>query len=308
MVKYTLKRIIYMFISLFLIMTITFFLMKMLPGSPYNDEKLSEEQKVIINEKYGLNDPLPVQYGNYIKNVAKGDFGISFQYDNREVWSLIQPRLGPSVEMGTYAMIIGTIAGLLLGIVAAIRQNTIVDYGATFISVFFISVPSFVLAVLLQYFFAVKMQIFPVAGWDGLSTAVLPSLALSAGVTATIARYIRSEMIEVLSSDYIELARAKGMSSMRVIFGHAVRNGLIPIVTIFVPMLAGILTGTLTIENIFGVPGLGDQFVRSIQTNDYPVIMALTLFFSFLFIVSIFIVDILYGIVDPRIRVEGGKK
>ncbi|GGI38863.1 oligopeptide ABC transporter permease [Mammaliicoccus stepanovicii] len=308
MVKYTLKRILYMFISLFLIMTITFFLMKLLPGSPYNDEKLSEEQKVIINEKYGLNDPVPVQYANYLKSVAQGDFGISFQYDNREVWGLIKPRLGPSVEMGAYAMILGTIAGLLLGIVAAIRQNTIIDYGATFLSVIFISVPSFVLAVLLQYVFAVEWQVFPVAGWDGLSTAVLPSLALSAGVTATIARYIRSEMIEVLGSDYIELARAKGMSSSRVIFGHAVRNGLIPIVTVIVPMLAGILTGTLTIENIFGVPGLGDQFVRSIQTNDYPVIMALTLLFSFLFIISIFIVDILYGLIDPRIRVQGGKK
>ncbi|MFU1789277.1 oligopeptide ABC transporter permease [Mammaliicoccus sciuri] len=308
MVRYTLKRIIYMFISLFLIMTITFFLMKLLPGSPYNDEKLSEEQKVIINEKYGLNDRVPVQYANYLKNVAKGDFGISFQYDNREVWSLIKPRLGPSVEMGTYAMILGTITGLLLGIVAAIRQNTIVDYGATFLSVIFISVPSFVLAVLLQYVFAVEWQIFPVAGWSGFMTAVLPSIALAAGVTATIARYIRSEMIEVLSSDYIELARAKGMSSARVIFGHAVRNGLIPIITIIVPMLAGILTGTLTIENIFGVPGLGDQFVQSIQTNDYPVIMALTLLFSFLFIISIFLVDVLYGLVVPRIRVEGGKK
>lgn len=308
MVKYTLKRILYMFISLFLIMTITFFLMKLLPGSPYNDEKLSEEQKVIINEKYGLNDPVPVQYANYLKSVAQGDFGISFQYDNREVWGLIKPRLGPSVEMGTYAMILGTITGLLLGIVAAIRQNTIIDYGATFLSVIFISVPSFVLAVLLQYVFAVEWQLFPVAGWNGLSTAVLPSIALAAGVTATIARYIRSEMIEVLGSDYIELARAKGMSSPKVIFGHAVRNGLIPIVTIIVPMIAGILTGTLTIENIFGVPGLGDQFVRSIQTNDYPVIMALTLLFSFLFIISIFVVDVLYGIVDPRIRVEGGKK
>ena len=198
-------------------MTITFFLMKLLPGSPYNDEKLSEEQKVIINEKYGLNDPTST-IRELFKNVAKGDFGISFQYDNREVWSLIKPRLGPSVEMGTYAMILGTITGLLLGIVAAIRQNTIVDYGATFLSVIFISVPSFVLAVLLQYVFAVEWQIFPVAGWSGFMTAVLPSIALAAGVTATIARYIRSEMIEVLSSDYIELARAKGMSSARVIF------------------------------------------------------------------------------------------
>jgi len=147
-----------------------------------------------------------------------------------------------------------------------------------------------------------------VAGWEGFSTAVLPSLALSASVMATVARYIRAEMIEVLSSDYILLARAKGNSPIRVLFGHALRNALIPIITIIVPMLAGILTGTLTIENIFGVTGLGDQFVRSITTNDFSVIMATTILFSTLFIVSIFIVDILYGVIDPRIRVQGGKK
>ena len=147
----------------------------------------------------------------------------------------------------------------------------------------------------------------PSSRWEGISTAVLPSLALSATVLATVARYIRAEMIEVLSSDYILLARAKGNSSLRVLFGHALRNALIPIITIIVPMLASILTGTLTIENIFGVPGLGDQFVRSITTNDFPVIMATTILFSTLFIVSIFIVDILYGIIDPRIRVQGGK-
>src|SRR5699024_5065279 len=140
MVKYTLKRILYMFISLFLIMSITFFLIKLLPGSSYNDETLSETQEATINERYALNDTLSVMYANNLKNVAKGDFGISFQYDNREVWSLIKPRLGPSVEMGTYAMILGTITGLLLGIVAAIKQNTIIDYGATFLSVIFISV------------------------------------------------------------------------------------------------------------------------------------------------------------------------
>ena len=154
--------------------------------------------------------------------------------------------------------------------------------------------------------FAVRLRWFPVAGWEGFSTAVLPSLALSATVLATVARYIRAEMIEVLSSDYILLA-CKGSSSLRVLFGHALRNALIPIITIIVPMLASILTGTLTIENIFGVPGLGDQFVRSITTNDFPVIMATTILFSTLFIVSIFIVDILYGIIDPRIRVQGGK-
>lgn len=282
--------------------------MKLMPGSPFNDEKLSEEQKTMLNEKYGLNDPLPIQYGNYMANVVKGDFGNSFQYDNQPVWDLIKPRLVPSFQMGLFSMIIGVILGLLLGVVAATRQNTWVDYLATFISVIAISVPSFVLAVLLQYIFAVRLQWFPVAGWEGISTAILPSLALSAVVVATVARYIRAEMIEVLSSDYILLARAKGNSTQRVLFGHALRNALIPVITILVPMLASILTGTLTIENIFGVPGLGDQFVRSITTNDFSVIMAITLLFSTLFIVSIFIVDILYGLIDPRIRLQGGKK
>ncbi|MDE9830317.1 oligopeptide ABC transporter permease [Staphylococcus delphini] len=308
MLRYTLKRLLYMVISLFIIVTITFFLMKLMPGSPFNDEKLSEQQKTILNEKYGLNDPLPVQYGNYMKNVVKGDFGNSFQYDNQPVWDLIKPRLVPSFQMGLFAMIIGVILGVILGVIAATRQNTWVDYLATFISVIAISVPSFVLAVLLQYVFAVRLQWFPVAGWEGISTAILPSLALSAVVLATVARYIRAEMIEVLSSDYILLARAKGNSTTRVLFGHALRNALIPVVTILVPMLASILTGTLTIENIFGVPGLGDQFVRSITTNDFSVIMAITLLFSTLFIASIFIVDVLYGLIDPRIRLQGGKK
>ncbi|EKO0709959.1 ABC transporter permease [Staphylococcus pseudintermedius] len=308
MLRYTLKRLLYMVISLFIIVTITFFLMKLMPGSPFNDEKLSEQQKTILNEKYGLNDPLPVQYGNYMKNVVKGDFGNSFQYDNQPVWDLIKPRLVPSFQMGLFAMVIGVILGVILGVIAATRQNKWVDYLATFISVIAISVPSFVLAVLLQYVFAVRLQWFPVAGWEGLSTAILPSLALSAVVLATVARYIRAEMIEVLSSDYILLARAKGNSTARVLFGHALRNALIPVVTILVPMLASILTGTLTIENIFGVPGLGDQFVRSITTNDFSVIMAITLLFSTLFIASIFIVDVLYGLIDPRIRLQGGKK
>lgn len=308
MLKYTLKRLVYMVISLFIIITITFFLMKLMPGSPFNDEKLSEDQKIMLNEKYGLNDPLPVQYANYMKNVVSGDFGNSFQYDGQPVWELIQPRLIPSFQMGLFAMAIGVVLGVILGVAAATRQNTWVDYLATLISVIAISVPSFVLAVLLQYVFAVKLQWFPVAGWEGISTAILPSLALSAVVLATVARYIRAEMIEVLSSDYILLARAKGNSTYAVLFKHALRNALIPVVTILVPMLASILTGTLTIENIFGVPGLGDQFVRSITTNDFSVIMAITLLFSTLFIVSIFIVDVLYGLIDPRIRVQGGKK
>lgn len=187
------------------------------------------------------------------------------------------------------------------------KQNTWIDYCATLISVLAVSVPSLVLAVLLQFVFAVKLRWFPVAGWEGISTVILPSFALSAIVIATVTRYIRAELLEVLKSDYILLARAKGVPNKRVLYTHALRNALIPLVTVLVPMMASILTGTLTIENIFGVPGLGDQFVRSIATNDFPVIMATTILFSSFFIVSIFLVDMLYIIIDPRIRIQGGR-
>lgn len=288
-----------MAISLVIITTITFFLMKLMPGSPFNDAKLSPDQKYILNEKYGLNDPIPIQYLNYMKNVFTGDFGYSFQYHNQPVWDIIKPRLIPSLEMGITAMIIGMLIGLILGVASAAKQNTWIDYLATIISVLAVSVPSFVLAV--------KLRWFPVAGWEGISTIILPSFALSAIVIATVTRYIRAELLEVLKSDYILLARAKGVSSKKILYTHALRNALIPLVTVLVPMMASILTGTLTIENIFGVPGLGDQFVRSIATNDFPVIMATTILFSSFFIVSIFLVDMLYIIIDPRIRIQGGR-
>lgn len=307
MKSYFLKRLGYMFVSLFIIISITFFLMKLMPGSPFNDAKLSPEQKQILAEKYGLNDPVGVQYLNYLKNVISGDFGNSFQYHNQPVWDLISPKLIPSLEMGLIAVMIGIVLGSFLGVIAAVKQNTWIDYLATTVSVIAVSVPSFVLAVLLQNVFSVQLRWFPVAGWEGLPTIVLPSLSLSAIVMATVSRYIRSEMIEVLNSDYILLAYAKGVPQYKIIFVHALRNALIPVITVIVPMTASIMTGTLTIENIFGVPGLGDQFVISIATNDFSLIMAITILFSSFFIVSIFVVDILYGIIDPRIRVKGGK-
>ena len=167
MTKYVLKRLCYMFVSLFIVITITFFLMKLMPGSPFNDTKLNAQQKEILNEKYGLNDPVALQYVNYLKNVVTGDFGNSFQYHNMPVWDLVKPRLIPSMEMGITAMVIGVVLGLVLGVAAATKQNTWVDYTTTIISVIAVSVPSFVLAVLLQYVFAVKLEWFPVAGWEG---------------------------------------------------------------------------------------------------------------------------------------------
>ncbi|MED4876689.1 ABC transporter permease [Anoxybacillus geothermalis] len=309
MARYTIQRFIYMIITLFIIATLTFFLMKLLPGSPLqNQEKLTPEQKALILKEYGLDKPVPVQYMKYLGNLLQGDLGVSFQYDNRPVTELINDRIGPSAQLGFQAIVFGTIVGLILGIVAAIRHNHWEDYTATVIAVLGASIPSFVLGGFLQYFIAVKLQWLPVAFWEGFKYTILPTLALSVGVIASIARFMRTEMLEVLSSDYILTARAKGISNAGVIVKHAIRNSLIPVITILGPMTVNLMTGTLVIEKLFAVPGLGEQFVRSIELNDYPVIMGTTLFYSALLILAVFIVDVLYGVVDPRIRLAGGKK
>ena len=309
MVKYSIQRIVYMIITLLIIATATFFLMKLLPGSPLqNTERLTPEQQQIILDKYGLNDPLPEQYINYMVGLAKGDLGLSFQYDNRKVTSMIGDRIGPSALIGFQAMVLGTFLGLLIGIIAAIKHNSWLDYGSTTLAVIGISIPSFVFAGLLQYYVGVKLQWLPVALWGEYKHTILPTLALTVMVVATIARFMRTEMLEILNSDYILLAKAKGITKAGTIVKHAVRNALIPIVTILGPMTVNIMTGALVVEKIFAVPGLGEQFVRSIELNDYTVIMGITLFYSALFIGVIFLVDILYGIIDPRIRLAGGKK
>lgn len=308
MLRYITQRILYMILTLLIIATITFFLMKLLPGSPFNNQdKLTETQRYALNEKYGLNDPVPVQYINYITKLAQGDLGYTFQFDGRTVNSLIVNGMGPSATVGFEALLFGTIVGLLLGIMAALKHNTFLDYGAMVIAVFGIAIPSFVFAGLLQYYVGVKLQWLPVAFWNGPEYHILPAFSLSVGVIATVARFMRTEMLEILGTDYILMARSKGVSKSSVIFKHSVRNSLIPIVTILGPMAIGLITGSLVIENIFAIPGIGEQFVKAIQVNDYPVIMGTTLFFSFLIVAIILIVDILYGIIDPRIRVAGGK-
>ncbi|MBO0430395.1 oligopeptide ABC transporter permease [Vagococcus fluvialis] len=308
--KFFLKRVMFMLITLWLITTITFFLMKLLPGSPYaNQEKLSPEQIQILNEQAGLDKPVIQQYGIYMGNIAKGDFGTSFQFKNQPVSKLLKERIGPSVQLGIQAIIFGTLVGIVLGAIAAMRQNTWVDTLATLIAILGRSIPNFVFAVLLQYVFAIKLGILPIAKWDqGFISTILPTLALSMSPLADSARFIRTEMVEVLSSDYIELARAKGLSRMQVVFRHGLRNSLIPLITLLGPLAVALMTGSLVVENIFAIPGIGEQFVKSIMTNDYPTIMAVTIMFSTMLVVVILIVDLLYGIVDPRIRVAGGGK
>lgn len=305
--KYILRRIFYMLLTLFIIASITFFLMKLLPGTPFsNEEKLSAEQIVIMNEKYGLNDPVIVQYFHYMLNLLKGDMGVSFQFNGTPVTQLLGTRLGPSMQLGAQALILGSIIGVIFGVVSAMFRNTWLDSLLTFISILGQSIPNFVFAVLLQLIFAVQLKWLPIALWNqGFVSSILPTIALSISPLANSARFMRTEMVDVLNSDYIELARAKGLSKTAVAFKHGVRNGLIPLITILGPLAVALMTGSMVVENIFAIPGIGEQFVKSITTNDYPTIMGVTLLYSVGLVLIILVVDILYGIIDPRIRISG---
>ncbi|SIT71914.1 oligopeptide ABC transporter permease [Edaphobacillus lindanitolerans] len=306
MKKYIFSRFGYMLFTFLLIATFTFFLMHTLPGSPFNDERLSAAQKAMMAKRYGLDEPLAVQYFKYLGNLLAGDLGVSFQFDGRSVTSIIGERIGVSAVLGAQSLIAGTVLGLLLGIVAALKHNTFLDYGSMIIAVLGLSIPNFVFAGLLQYWVGVRLQWLPVAFWEGFEYSILPTIALAAFVVATIARFMRNEMLDVLGHDYIVTARAKGIRESLLIIRHALRNAMIPIVTILGPLAVSLMTGTLVVEQIFSIPGLGEQFVKSILTNDYPVIMGVTLFYSFFFILIVFVVDILYVLIDPRIRLTGG--
>ena len=303
MAKYLIKRIFYMSLTLFLVATITFFLMKMMPGSPYaNEAKMTATQKAIMNKQYGLDKPIIEQYITYLAGAAHGDFGISFQYSNQPVSSLIGARLGASAQLGLQALVVGIILGIIIGSIAAVNQGTWIDSTATIVSIIGKSVPNFVLAVLLQYYIGLKLGWFPIAGWGEAAQTIMPTIALSVGPLAETARFIRTEMVDTLSSDYVELGKAKGLSRIEVIRKHTLRNSMIPLVTLIGPYAVALMTGSMVIENIFNIPGIGEQFTKSILTNDYPTIMGVSMVYCFGLVVILLLTDIVYSLIDPRIR------
>jgi oligopeptide transport system permease protein len=307
-VRYVARRVVYMLITLFIIISITFFISKMLPGTPFADDKLTPQTRAQLFEKYGLDEPLYVQYAKYMVNVAQGDLGNSFYFESRPVTQMILERAPVSAFVGIQAVIFGLVVGMVLGIVSALRHNTYWDTAAVVIAVLGVSVPTFVLGPVLQYVFGVKLGWFPIAFFESWRHSVLPSLALSVFVISTVARFVRSEMLEVIGQDYITLAKAKGLSGLAVIVKHVVRNALIPLVTVLAPLTIYLITGTLVVEQIFAVPGIGEQFVQSVFVNDYAMILGTTVFFSVFFIIALLLQDISYGIIDPRIRVSGAKE
>lgn len=311
MLRYACRRLIYMVITLWVIVTFTFVLMKNLPGDPFGEEslKLTAEQKTLLYAQYGLDKPLWQQYLKYMNNVIHGDLGVSYAFPTRKVTDIIAQGFPASLELGLWALVIAIIVGLILGVIASLNHNKGADIGAMFTAVIGISIPSFVLGTLLSYFVGVKLGWLPTGMWTGPSSRVLPAIALSFGTIAILARLMRTSMLDVLSLDYIKTAKAKGLPQRSIVIRHTLRNAILPVVTVLGPVFVNLITGTLVVEQIFVVPGLGKHFVQSIYSNDYTMITGLTIFYSFLLVAVLFITDIIYGFVDPRIRLtQGGSK
>ncbi|WP_261305758.1 ABC transporter permease [Paenibacillus andongensis] len=310
MVKFILRRFLYALITLWLIASFTFVLMKNLPGNPLGEgaEKIPKATKEMLMKQYGLDKPLWEQYLTFMNNIIHGDLGASFQFPAHKVTDIIKQAFPSSLELGLISIAIAIIAGLTLGIIAALKHNKAGDYTAMFIAILGVSIPSFVLGPLLSYYIGVKWGILPAGLWKGPSYRILPAISLSFGTIAILARLMRTSMLDVLNQDYIKTAKSKGLSNFTVVVKHTIRNAILPVITIIGPIFVNVITGTLVVEQIFSVPGLGKHFVSSVYSNDYTMISGLTIFYSAILILVIFITDIVYGFVDPRIRLgKGGK-
>jgi oligopeptide transport system permease protein len=306
MIRFIINRMLWTIPVLWLVATVTFVLMHAAPGGPWDarsaGKQLDPALEASFNRHYGLDKPLWQQYVIYLGNAAHFDFGTSYTQQGTSVVAVIMQGFPYSARIGVYALLLAVATGVPIGIVAALKQNTVVDYAGLLFATIGYSVPSFVLAIFLLILFAITFPLVPVLFTDWRSY-ILPSVVLGAGSAAFLARLTRASMLEILRQDHVRTARAKGLKYRLVVLRHVVRNGLIPVITILGPALAGLITGTIIIENVFGVPGMGYLFIQSITARDYPVIMGTTLFYAFLVVIGNMVVDITYGLVDPRIRV-----
>ena len=306
MTKYIVNRLLGMIPTLFIIITLSFFIVRIAPGGPLSAERnLTDVVRRNIEAKYHLDEPLIKQYGRYMFDILRGDLGPSFKYKDYDVNYYIFTSLPKSIVLGLWAMLISVTVGMGIGIIAAVRQNSWIDYLSMGLAVIGISVPLFVIAPVLQLIFAVKLKWLPTSGWyttgEGYLTVILPAVSLSFEYFANIARLTRSSMLETLRSDYIRTAKAKGMKRTTIIFKHAMKGALLPVVSYLGPAFAGIITGSVVVEQIFRVPGLGKFFVQSSFNRDYPLIVGVVIVYSVILIVMNFIVDIIYAQLDPRI-------
>ncbi|HHW27060.1 MAG TPA: ABC transporter permease [Firmicutes bacterium] len=316
MLRYSLARFGAMLLTMFIIMSLSFWIIRLMPQSIFENPEVAPEVQKLLEAEMHLDKPMVVQYYYFIRDIiTKRDFGRSVKLrPGMEVFKVIASRIKPSVVLNFFSLLMAIPAGIILGTIAALQRNKLADNIISFLVVIFISVPSFVFGSVLQYTFTFKIPIFPTL-YDASATSframfhslTLPIIALALGPCATIARYLRGELIETLSSEFLLLARTKGLTRAQAVVRHAFRNSMVPIANTVIPMITGIMGGSLVIERIFAVPGMGGQLVQSITVGDHFLTVALLMFYSAISLVTIFIVDISYGLIDPRIRVGGGK-
>ena len=338
MISYIIRRLLGFIPVLLGIALFTFVLVRVIPGGPFDtagDRTLPPQVVANINAKYHLDWPMWKQFASYLvgddilgeegisRGLIRGDFGISTQYRGQPVSEIIADTFPTSAQLGIMSVALALLMGIPLGTIAALRQNSAVDYAATFSAVFFLSVPNLVLAPLLVWLFGLKWKLFPVAGWgakppflfgflpqlsdlnlDYFRYAALPVFALGTSAAASIARLTRGSLLQVINQDYIRTARAKGLAERTIVVVHALKNSLIPVVTILGPLFATLVTGTFIVESIFGINGMGRHFVNSVGNRDYPILLGVTLVFSFVLIIANLVVDITYALLDPRIRYD----
>ena len=300
-----LRRLLAMIPTLWAIVTITFFLLRLAPGGPFLAEReIPAEARATLAARYGLDQPLHVQYGRYLANVVRFDFGPSYRFPTRSVREIILGALPVSLELGFWAIAIALLVGVPLGTVAALRQNTIWDYGPMSAAMLGISVPNFVLGPILVFVFALSLRWLPPALWGPPQNKILPAFTLAAVYIAYIARLARGGMLEITRADFIRTARAKGLSETTVVCRHALRGGLLPVVSFLGPALARAVTGSIVVEKIFAVPGVGQYFVNAAFNRDYTLVMGIVICYAGFLIVFNLLVDVMYGVLDPRVRLE----
>ena len=307
MAKYILKRVVYMFVVLFIVTTVTFFLMHCIPGDPITAlvQKLPEQTKINYYAKYGLDKPVIEQYFLFLKGIfTEGTLGESIRYPGRMVTDMIGKYAGNSGEIGLIAVAIGFIVGIIMGTICALKRNKLPDKILSVIAILGISVPVFLVGSVLQYLLTVVFPIFPTLGWGTPAHKVLPILCMALSPLATYTRYMRSSVLDVINQDYITMAEAKGLSFGQVVRRHVLRNSILPSLTILGPNVAGVFSGSFVIETIFSIPGLGYYYITAVNDRDFPMIVGCAMFYTGIYILSLLVVDILYVIVDPRIRLS----
>lgn len=303
--KYIAKRIGISIVTLWVLITVVFVLVRLMPGDPFTSSKMTPEIRANMEAYYGLDKPLPVQYVTYLNNLLHGNLGYSMKNANQNVNNIIKGTFPYSFDLGVRALVLSISTGLILGIIAALNRGKKLDFLCVFIAIVGTSVPDFIVGAILQYGFGIKWGLLPVAQYKGFEYTIMPSIAVGFYQLAMVSRLMRSSMLEVVSQDYIKTARSKGISNFRITWKHQIRNAIMPVITVLGPVVAAVLTGTFVIEAMYAIPGMGKYYVEGISTSDYTVILGMTIFYGAFLIIANMVVDILYGVVDPRVRLAG---